>query len=140
MSKNKKLLSYTSFPRIDIIKGTGIRDKKFEQMCLYEMTCRYKKLFKVDNPSKHKDNEGIGYKVKGANKYKLKESHPGYKFSHLTELKHPTIPKISLPRDKLCPIEELDLHSTNTDEVTIEKHNISLSLMPQTISKITVDL
>ncbi len=23
--------------------------------------------------------------------------------SHLTELKHPTIPKISLPRDKLCP-------------------------------------
>jgi len=28
MSKNKKLLSYTSFPRIDIIKGTGIRDKK----------------------------------------------------------------------------------------------------------------
>jgi len=27
MSKNKNPLSYTSFPRIDIIKGTGIRDK-----------------------------------------------------------------------------------------------------------------
>jgi hypothetical protein len=88
------------------------------------MTSRYKKSFKVNNPSKDKDNETIGYKVKGANKYKLKESHPGYKFSHLTELKHPTIPKISLPRDKLCPIEELDLHSTNTDEVTIEKREM----------------
>jgi mevalonate pyrophosphate decarboxylase len=28
MSKNKNPLSYTSFPRIAIIKGTGIRDKK----------------------------------------------------------------------------------------------------------------
>ncbi len=36
----------------------------------------------------------------------------------------PTLPKISLPRDKLCPIEELDLHSTNTDEVTIEKREM----------------
>ena len=99
-------------------------DEEFEQMCLYEMTSRYKKSFKVNNPSKHKDNEGIGYNVKGANKYKLKESHPGYKFSHLTELKHPTIPKISLPRDKLCPIEELDLHSTNPDEITIEKREM----------------
>ncbi len=71
----------------------------------------------INNPSKDKDNEGIGYNVKGAKKYKLKESHPGYKFSHLTELKHPTIPKISLPRDKLCPIEELDLHSKNPNEI-----------------------
>ncbi len=88
------------------------------------MTSRYKKSFKVNNPSKDKDNERIGYNVKGANKYKLKESHPGYKFSHLTELKHPTIPKISLPRDKLCPIEELDLHSKNLNEITIEKHEM----------------
>ncbi len=85
------------------------------------MTSRYKKSFKVNNPSKDKDNESIGYKVKGANKNKLKESHPGYKFSHLTELKHTTIPKISLPRDKLCPIEELELHSTNPNEITIDK-------------------
>ena len=96
-------------------------DNEIEQMCLYEMTSRYKKSFKVNNPSKDKDNERIGYKVKGANKYKLKESHPGYKFSHLTELKHRTIPKISLPRDKLRPIEELDLHSTNPDEITARK-------------------
>ncbi len=88
------------------------------------MTSRYKKSFKVNNPCKDKDNERIGYKVKGANKYKLKEGHPGYKFSHLTELKHPTIPKISLPRDKLCPIEEIDLHLTNPDEITIEKREM----------------
>jgi hypothetical protein len=69
------------------------------------MTSLYKKSFKVAKPSKDKDNQGMGYKVKGGvNKYKFKKSHPGYKFSHLTELKHPTIPKISLPRDKLCPI------------------------------------
>ena len=99
-------------------------DNEFEQMCLYEMTSRYKKSFKVNNPSKDKGNERIGYKVKGANKYKLKESHPGYKFSHLTELKHPTIPKISLPRNKLCPIEELELHLTNPNEITIDKREM----------------
>ncbi len=61
------------------------------------MTSQYKKSFKVTKPSKDKDNQdqGIGYKVKGGdNKYKFKESHPGYKFSHLTELKHPTIQDI----------------------------------------------
>ncbi len=74
--------------------------------------------------SKDKDNEGIGYKVESVNKYKFKDSHPGCKFSHLTELKHPTIPKISLPRDKLCPIEELELHLTNPNEVTIDKREM----------------
>ena len=99
-------------------------DNEFEQICLYAMTSQYKKSFKVSKPSKDKDNQdhGIGYKVKGGvNKYKFKESHPGYKFSHLTELKHPTIPKISLPRDKLCPIEELELHVSNPNEITIDK-------------------
>ena len=31
------------------------------------------------------------------------------------------IPKISLPRDKLCPIEELELHLMNPNEITINK-------------------
>ena len=99
-------------------------DKEFEQMCLYAMTSHYKKSFKVNKASKDKDNEGIGYKVEGVNKYKFKDSHPGYKFSHLTELKHPTIPKISLPRDKLCPIEELELHLINLNEDTIDKREM----------------
>ncbi len=37
------------------------------------------------------------------------------------ELKHPTIPRISLPRDKLCPIEELELHLTNPNKDLIDK-------------------
>jgi hypothetical protein len=100
-------------------------DNELEQMCFYEMTSLYKKSFKVAKPSKDKDNQGIGYKVKGGvNKYKFKKSHPGYKFSHLTELKHPTIPKISMPGDKLCPIEELELRVTNPNEITIEKREM----------------
>jgi hypothetical protein len=99
-------------------------EKGFEQMSLYEMTSYYKKSFKVNKASNDKYNEGIGYKVKGFNKYKFKESHPGYKFSHLTELKHPTIPKISLPRDKLCPIEELELHLIDPNEDTIDKREM----------------
>jgi hypothetical protein len=67
-------------------------DKEFEQMCLYAMTSRYKKSFKVVKAIDVNDNEGIGYKVEGVKKYKFKQNHPGYKFSHLTELKHPTIP------------------------------------------------
>jgi hypothetical protein len=63
-----------------------------------------------------KDKEGSGYKVKGVKKYKFKQSHPGYKFSHLTELKHHTIPRISLPKEKLCPMEEHELHLTNPTE------------------------
>jgi hypothetical protein len=89
------------------------------------MTSLYKKSFKVAKPSKDKDNQGIGYNVKGGvNKYKFKRSHPGYKFSHLTELKNPTIPKISMPGDKLCPIEELELHVTNPNEITIKKRKM----------------
>jgi hypothetical protein len=29
-----------------------------------------------------------------------------------------------LPRDKLCPIEELELHSTNLNEITIDKREM----------------
>jgi len=100
-------------------------DNKLEQMCFYAMTSLYKKSFKVAKPSKDKENQGIGYNVNGGvNKYKFKRSHTGYKFSHLTELKHPTIPKISMPGDKLCPIEELEFHVTNPNEITIKKREI----------------
>ncbi len=39
-------------------------------------------------------------------------------------MKHPTIPKISLPRDKLCPREELDFYLTNPNEDTIDKREM----------------
>ncbi len=54
-------------------------------------------------------------------KYKFNESHPGYKFSYLTELKHHTIPRIVLPRDKLCALDELQLNAKNPTEESIDK-------------------
>jgi len=41
------------------------------------------------------------------------ETHPGHKFSHLIQLRFPSIPRIALPRGKLCPLDELDLKCTN---------------------------
>ena len=40
-------------------------DNELEQMCFYAMTSLYKKSFKVAKQSKEKDNQGIGYNVKG---------------------------------------------------------------------------
>ena len=71
------------------------------------MTRRYKKTFKDIRIIDVKDKEGSGYKVKGVKKYKFKQSHPGYKFSHLTELKHHTIPRISLPKENYVQLKNL---------------------------------
>ncbi len=54
------------------------------------MTRHYKKIFKDIRKFDVKDEEVSGYKVKGVKKYKFKQSHPGYKFSPFTELKHHT--------------------------------------------------
>ncbi len=57
-------------------------------------------------------------------KYKFDESHPGYKFSCLTELKHHTIPRIALPRDKLWALDELQLNAKNPTEESIDKREM----------------
>jgi hypothetical protein len=88
------------------------------------MTRHYKKTFKDIQIIDVKDKEGSGYKVKCVKKYKFKQSHPGYKFSHLTELKHHTIPRISLPKEKLCPMEEVELHLTNPTEGLLDNHKM----------------
>jgi hypothetical protein len=48
--------------------------------------------------------------------YELSNSRPGYKFSHLSKLKHSNIPRIALPQNKLCYLEELELQHTNSTE------------------------
>ncbi len=63
------------------------------------MARHYKKTFKDIRIIDVKDKEEGEYKVKGVKKYKFKQSHSGYKFSNLTELKHHTIPRISLPKE-----------------------------------------
>jgi hypothetical protein len=70
-------------------------NEKFEQMCSYAMSKCYKKYFRPTKTSIDvTPNEDSVVKVKGAKKYKFRESHPGYNFSYLTKLKHPTIPRI----------------------------------------------
>ena len=57
----------------------------------------------------------------GVKKYKFMDNHPGYKFSHLIQLKFPSIPRISLPNGKLCPLDELDLNCTNPPHHVVGK-------------------
>ncbi len=52
------------------------------------------------------------------------ESHPGYKLSHLSKLKHSIIPRISLPQNKLCSLEELELQHTHSTEKSHDKQEI----------------
>jgi hypothetical protein len=75
-------------------------NNNFEHICVYDMTKCYKKTFKDIRIIDVKDEKGSGYKVKEVKKYKFKQSHPGYKLSHLTELKHHTLPRISLHQKK----------------------------------------
>jgi hypothetical protein len=39
-------------------------------------------------------------------------------------LKHHAIPRISLPKEKLCPMEELELHLTNPSEGLLDNNKI----------------
>jgi len=39
-------------------------------------------------------------------------------------LKHPTIPRIALPKDKLCALNELELNATNPTEDSIGKREV----------------
>ena len=75
---------------------------EFDQICFYEMTMCYKKGFKAFT-----NIQG------GVKKYTFMETHPGHKFSHLIQLRFPSIPRIALPRGKLCPLDELDLKCTD---------------------------
>ena len=59
-------------------------DENFDKMCSYAMSKHCKKYFKaVKTKIDVIPNKEGGYKEKGAKKYKFRESHPGYNFSHL---------------------------------------------------------
>jgi hypothetical protein len=83
----------------------------------------YKKYFRPTKTSFDvTPNEESVIKVKGAEKYKFRESHPGYNFSYLTKLKHPTILRISLPPGKLCfSLEELELQKDKPTEESCDE-------------------
>ena len=48
--------------------------------------------------------------------FEFQAIHPGSKFCHLAELSHEVIPKISLPREKLCNIEMLHINESNVND------------------------
>ncbi len=76
------------------------------------MTRCYKKRFNAFWKVDVKDEEENINIQGGVKKYKFKETHPSHKFSHLIQLKFPSIPRIALPKGKLCPLNELDLKCT----------------------------
>jgi len=84
---------------------------ELEDICFYEMTSKYKKEYK-----KHKTGS--------IDTAEFCESHPGHAFSRLRILKIRTIPMMSLPRDKLCPMEELDLGNTKPAEQSHDKREM----------------
>jgi hypothetical protein len=101
-----------------------LSEDEFKNICFYDLTRRYKKTFKSYNTSQFNSDEGSHNKVRGARRYKFNQTHPGYKVSYLTELKQPTIPRIALPKDKLCALNELQLNAKNPTEVSIDKREM----------------
>ncbi len=87
----------------------------FEKMCSYAMSKCYKKYFRPTKTSIDvTPNKESVIKVKGSKKYIFRESHPGYNFSYLTKLKHPTIPRISLYHKVNCVhLRNLSYRKTN---------------------------
>jgi hypothetical protein len=83
----------------------------FEEMSFYEMTRCYKKDFK---PLRKECQGG----------YKFSDTHPGHDFSHLIKLTHKTVPIISLPRETICPMKDLQLNTTKPTEESLEKREI----------------
>ena len=60
------------------------------------------------------ENEIYAYMLSG-DIFEFKSSHPGSKFTHLAEFKHEVIPKIFIPKGKLCNIEMLDINKCIVD-------------------------
>jgi hypothetical protein len=94
-------------------------DNKLDQIYFYNITRCYKKGYNAFQKVHVNDEEENTYIQGGVKKYKFKETHPGHKFSHLIQLKFPSIPRIALSKGMLCPLNELDLKCTNPPQHVI---------------------
>ncbi len=63
-----------------------LSEDEFENICFHDLTSCYKKTFESYNTTQVNSDEGSHYEVRGVRRYKFNQSHPGYKFSYLTEL------------------------------------------------------
>ncbi len=79
----------------------------FEAMSFFELSRHYKSIFK---PLLRDSEENVQFKY----------THQGHKFSHLKRSKHPTIPRIALPKGKLCPINDLQLNINKPTEESLD--------------------
>jgi hypothetical protein len=97
-------------------------------MCYYEMTRTYKKEYKRSKGKKSSEEACIvdgndideGDDCHG-DELHFTVDHPGRSFSHLRKRKLKVIPKMSLPKGKLCRLEELELSSSRPSQVAMEK-------------------
>lgn len=102
----------------------------FDVMCSYEMAMRFKKVCKTFKEMRNNavsDNFDIDENVDGnihrrrTQKFAFRDSHPGKEFCHLVELSLIVIPKIHLPKGKLCSIQKMGFKKcTTTDNVNLE--------------------
>ncbi len=87
----------------------------FEHMSFYEMTRCYKKVFKsLQRESKEA--------------YKFSETHPGHEFSHHIKSKHKTVPRIALPTEIVCPLNDLQLNTSKPTEESLEKRDVCVKM------------
>ena len=133
-------------------------DPQFEDMCPYEFAMHYRKSFKsfkdmkdiispsaiidnddndidedeqeyVDGISEHDRFQGQRFKKK----WRFNNSHPGFHFSQLCELKKMVIPKVYLPKGKLCNIEEIKLQqcqsAVDDDVKNLRENYAKMALM-----------
>jgi hypothetical protein len=77
-------------------------------MSFFELSRHYRKVFK---PLLRDSEEN----------FQFSDTHPGHKFSYLKRSKHPTIPRIALPRGKLCPIKDLQLNINKPTKESLDK-------------------
>ncbi len=84
----------------------------------------YKKGFNASWNVQINDKEENTYIHGCVKKYKFKETHPGQKFGHLMQLKFPCIPRVALPKEKLCPLNELDLKCANPPQHVVGKREM----------------
>jgi hypothetical protein len=80
-------------------------------MFFFELTRHYKNVFK---PLQRDSEDNVQFS----------DTHSGHKFSHSKKSKHPTIPRIALPKGKLCPIKDLQLNINKPTEESLDKQEM----------------
>ena len=102
-----------------------------ERMCSYEMNMLYTKVCKTfkemnaattasaDCDDNEEEDHNDDFRQSLKRKFTFSDSHPGKKICHLAKLVLPVIPKVSLPKGKLCKIEDLELNSSNPSVETV---------------------